>query len=120
MFIGQCVLDQAKYRMNDFHNNNHMLSASSHKLDIADQRIDQYYGFSGDPGDHSTMIVGGIVNNFHPSERFGSSYLSEMGSLSATSRDHLSKSNPPVTRGPGVSLYEMPLEKLQSGYPMFQ
>jgi hypothetical protein len=68
----------------------------------------------------STKRIGGIIDNFDLSERFGSSYL-PVGSRAATfSKRRINKSGQTATRGPGVSLHEMPPEKLQSGYPMFQ
>jgi hypothetical protein len=89
-------------------------------LSNSDLRIYQYDKSVDNRREQSTKRIGGIIDNFDLSERFGSSYL-PVGSRAATfSKRRINKSGQTATRGPGVSLHEMPPEKLQSGYPMFQ
>jgi hypothetical protein len=80
----------------------------------SDLRIYQYNKSVDNHREQSTKRIGGIIDNFDLSERFGSSYLPVD---SSSSKRHISKSGQIDTRGLGMSLYEMPPE---TGYPMFQ
>jgi hypothetical protein len=70
--------------------------------------------------EQSTKRIGEIIDNFDLSKSFGPSYLPAGSRAASFSKRRIKKSRPATTRGPGVSLYEMPPEKLRSGYPMFQ